>query len=352
MTLKETFVHAGPSAHSARGTIAACTRRSIIAATLLAISAGLAAGCVADASSTTGSPETGQLVFPLLQPGSQGELYHLANATFDVVGSNGVTIVDGGGNQSQVGVTLAPGTFSVTLRDGWTLEKSVNGGETFAPVSALLGSPNPNSFRVLANQPVLVSFDFLIRDINGTLMIRLGVINRPRELAGGMVIEHATDGLAAYAQPENQRLDFAIFYTLAAFQSETLLDGTKQHVYTAGAIGTPGPTSAMETPVATEFYNDQVGTLAGPIAADLTANFLQYIVAAKPDGTTELSGAIFGQETELDFEPSPIDATTMPTIGPDGFPNDEFFYDSGVPFQLTSAQGTMSGILRLRHLVP
>jgi len=117
MTLKETFVHAGPSAHSARGTIAACTRRSIIAATLLAISAGLAAGCVADASSTTGSPETGQLVFPLLQPGSQGELYHLANATFDVVGSNGVTIVDGGGNQSQVGVTLAPGTFSVTLRD-------------------------------------------------------------------------------------------------------------------------------------------------------------------------------------------------------------------------------------------
>jgi len=29
-----------------------------------------------------------------------------------------------------------------------------------------------------------------------------------------------------------------------------------------------------------------------------------------------------------------------------------FFYDSTLPFTLTEAAGTMSGLLRMRHLVP
>jgi hypothetical protein len=87
------------------------------------------------------------------------------------------------------------------------------------------------------------------------------------------------------------------------------------------------------------------------IATDLTGEFLQYTVAAKPDGKVELSGFLAGAQTELDFDPSPIDVT-IPAIGSDGFPNDEFFYDSGVPFTLNSPQGMMTGTLRMRHIVP
>jgi hypothetical protein len=348
MTPNESLSHAGLSARPARTTISARTPLAFIAAALLAISAPLAAGCATDAE----QPATGELVFPLTQAGSHGELYRLTNAMFDITGANGGQTVDGSGNQHEVSVTLAPGNFSVALRDGWSLEVSTDGGTSYAAVSALLGSPNPNAFRVLANQPVIASFDFLIRNTSGDLEITLGVITHPRELAGGMIIDHATGGLTAYAEPENQRLDFAIFYALAELQSATLPDGTKQHIYTAGAVGVLGPSAPLETPIATEFYNDRVGALSGPIATELTAGVMQYTVAAKPDGTVELSGAVFGGNTELDFQPSPIDAISMPTIGSDGFPNDEFFYDSGVPFTLISAQGTLSGTLRLRHLVP
>lgn len=351
MSLYEALFHTEPSTCRTRVTAAVRTPRSIIAAAVLAISAPLAAGCVAGMD-VPQTGDTGELIFPLTQTGSQGELYHLANAVFDISGADGVTTIDGGGNEKQISVDLAPGLFSVSLRDGWVLEKSTDGGTRFAPVSALLGSANPHAFRVLANQPLLVNFDFLIRNTNGTLMIRLGVIPDPRELAGGMVVRQASDGLAAYAQPENRNLDFAIYYTLAAFESQTLADGTKQHIYSAGQFGVLGPNEPEDSPVATEFYNDRVGLLSALMARDLTGGFLQYTVAAKPDGKVELSGSVAGLETELDFEPSSIDDISSPAIGSDGFPNDEFFYDSGVPFTLTSAQGTMTGTLRMRHIVP
>jgi hypothetical protein len=331
---------------------------SIVATAWLALVAPLAAGCFAEAApggdDSSDSP-TGELVMPLLQPGTHGELFHLGNAIFDVTDQGGaLTTVDGSGNQSSVTLPLPPGLASVSLRDGWTLERSTDGGATYQPVSALLGSVNPAGLRVLANQPAIVQFSFLIRDISGTLRVTLGVVPDPRELAGGVVIATATDGLAGYALPGNNRMDFAIFFQLATLQSVTLGDGTKQHVYTAGIVsgGVPGPNPPTDTPIATEFYNDTLGIMAGPIAHDLAAIFLQYTVAAKPDGTFELSGEIDGATTSIVFAPSPIDAVTSPTLGPDGFPNDEFFYDSGVPFTLTSAQGTMSGTLRMRHLVP
>ncbi|TMQ18637.1 MAG: hypothetical protein E6J90_19835 [Deltaproteobacteria bacterium] len=169
-----------------------------------------------------------------------------------------------------------------------------------------------------------------------------------------MVVETATDGLAGYAQPGNNRMDFAIFFQLAKLQSVTLGDGTRQHVYTAGlgSGGVPGPNPPTDTPIATEFYNDHLGIMAGQIARDLAAVFLTYTVAARPDGSFELSGELDGLTSTLVFVPSAIDPVSSPTLGADGFPNDGFFYDSGVPFTLNSAIGTMSGTLRMRHLVP
>lgn len=319
----------------------------LFAAAALAVAAPLA-GCTTDST-----PETGQLFVQLTQPGPHGEIYHLSNAIFDCLHleSGATTTVDASGPDTEVDVSLAPGLVDVTLRDGWTLEKSTDGGASFQPVSALLGSANPSVIRVLANQPAFMQFAFLIRQTNGTLGITLGVVPNPRELAGGIQVDTATDDLAPYAVGAARSFDFGWFFNLFSLESVTLDDGTKQHVYTAfGQQGSLGPVPLPTAALGVEFYNDSVGTQAGPIARELTGGFLTYTVAAKPDGTVELSGSLSGGATDIEFGPGTITAV-IPTIGADGFPNDEFFYDSEINFTQTSLQGTMTGILRVRQLL-
>ena len=321
---------------------------SFVAAAALA-AAPFASGCATGAAP---EPETGDLIVSLTQPGPHGEIYHLANATFDIVSiDNGATTtVDGSSFDAQLNVSVAPGLVNVSLRDGWALEKSTDGGATFLPVSALLGSPNPNIVRILANQLAFMEFAFVIRTSNGTLGITLGVVTNPRELGGGVLIQTATDGLAAYLTSDRS-FDFGLFFNLFSLESVTLEDGTKQHVYTAfGQQGSFGPVPLPTAALAGEFYNDAVGIYSGPIERELTGGFLTYTVAGHPDGTIDLSGQLLGGATDIEFGPSPIDVV-IPTIGPDGFPTDQFFYNSNVPFTQTSAQGTATGILRIRQFL-
>ena len=219
-------------------------------------------------------------------------------------------------------------------------------------MSALLGSINPGNVRILANQPAFVRFDFLIRETNGMLQISLGVIPDPRELAGGLIVQTASDGLSGYTGPGNTNMDFAVFFQLSSLESVTLDDGTREHIYTAFSQGGSfGPIPQAQGAVAAEVYNDRIGLLAGPVAADLTGAFLTYTVAARPDGTVTVSGSLIGGFTDLEFAPDAIDAV-LPSIGPDGFPNDVFFYDSEAPFSMLTEFGQLTGILRIRHLVP
>jgi hypothetical protein len=296
-------------------------------------------------------PETGQLVVQLTQPGPHGEIFHLNHAIFDIVPANGIPLtVEGSGSDTQVVVELDPGIATVQLRAGWRLEKSSDGGATFEPVGALLGSLNPNTVRILANQPSFVGFDFLVREHNGTLAITLGIVAAPRELAGGFIVSTATGDLANYALAMNRLLDFAVFFNLATLESVILEDGSKARIYTAfGQQGSLGPVPLPTQAVAAEFYNDKIGTLQGPIADGLHAALLQYTVAAKPDGTVELSGQLSGISGLIEFGPHPIDAI-VPTLDADGFPNDEFFYDATQPFTLTTPTGSIAGTLRMRHI--
>jgi predicted small secreted protein len=330
-------------------TTAARTALSLLATLLLA--AVPVAGC-ATAPGDGEDPNTGELLLQLVQPGPHGEIYHLSNATFDIVdGTGATTTVTDSGISAQVKVSLPPGIARVTLRDGWTLEKSTDGGSTFAPVGALLGSLNPNIVRVLANNLVFVEFDFLIRETNGTLSLTLGIIANPRELGGGILIQTATDGLAQYAV-SNRTLDFGVFFNLLSLERQTLDDGTKQLVYTAfGQQGSFGPVPLPAQAVAGEFYNDRLGVFSGPIKTDLVGAFLTYTVAAKPDGTIQLNGTLAGGFNDFEFGPNAIDVV-VPTLDADGFPNDQFWYDSTLPFTLTGDQGTASGLFRMRHLPP
>ena len=77
-------------------------------------------------------------------------------------------------------------------------------------------------------------------------------------------------------------------------------------------------------------------------------------MAATPSGI-QLSGLISGGNndgfTEIDFGPDIINVD-VPTLDADGFPNDEFFYDSTLPFTQTSSIGTLTGTLRMRFVPP
>jgi hypothetical protein len=313
------------------------TSMSFITAISLAISAPLAGCIVHDAAPD--APDTGTLTLPLTQTGPHGEQFRLTNATFDIAGGSGFAQTVTSGLEDEIVLPVPPGPTTIQLRDGWALEQLASTG-AFVPIDALLGSANPAFVRMLASQPAVAEFDFLVRDVDGTLTIRLGVVTAPRELAGPMFPKQATGGLAAYA---STAMDFAIFFDLAALDRATLVDGSKQLTYTAG-------------PAALELYNDPIGTLAPLLKADQTGGFLQYTVTAKPDGTIELAGSMSGATSVLSFGPHAIDLAPPPLDG-DGFPADAFFLDFSLPFTLDAtatdgAAGTLSGILRPRHLLP
>src|SRR5262249_50764252 len=84
------------------------------------------------------------LELPLLITASDGTIFRLSNATFELTAPDGtIQTIDGNVDQPSVTATLTPATYSVRLRPGWVLQRSTDGGVTFADVSAILGSQNP-----------------------------------------------------------------------------------------------------------------------------------------------------------------------------------------------------------------
>ena len=172
-------------------------RTSMSFITALSLVASALAGCVVH-DPAPATPDTGTLTLPLTQTGPHGEQFRLTSASFDIAGGSGFAQTVTSGLESEIVLTVPPGPTTIQLRDGWSLQQLAASG-AFVPVDALLGSVNPAFARVLANQPAVAEFDFLVRSVDGTLTIRLGVVNTPRELAGPMFVRQADGGLAAYA---------------------------------------------------------------------------------------------------------------------------------------------------------
>jgi hypothetical protein len=298
----------------------------------LGLLAPFASGCT-----TTQDADTGTLELPLVQPGSDGAIYHLS-AEFQIEGPGSSIHFVATGNEPSVRLNLSPGLTNVTLLDNWALTRSTDGGGTFRPVSALLGSQNLQQVRVLANHTDQVVFQFLVRSPNGDLTVTFGVTDHPRELAGGMVIDQGADLFAGYRH--NVQVDFATYYRLVALDKDVLADGSKDRVFSSDAT-------------ATEFFNDGVGVLSGTVAPVLQGGILVWHLIARPDGAQEISG-------ELDSLVSPF---TVVTFGPhtfnfplpvddDGFVSDVFFNES-IPFSLEvfgNAPGRMNGTMRFRNI--
>lgn len=311
-------------------------RSSVLCLALsLAALALSATGC---ATASGSDSEVGTVVIPLQQTGADGALYHLS-AQFQVDGPSGTQIVDATGFDSSVTLTLPPGITNVTLLDGWTLERSVDLGGTYTPVSAVLGTLNPFAVRVLANFSDTLVFQFIVRQAVGQLTISFGVTLHPRELAGGIIIDAATGDFAPYA---GVRPDFAVYHD-ATTERVTLPDGTKQLVFSSGAL-------------AAEFFNDPHGLLTGTIGPSFTGGFVQYHFDAKPDGSQEIAGELDAFQAPfpvLTFGPHVLQFNRLP-LDADGFPTDVFINESAVPFTMDvffpSGEATLTGTLRFRSI--
>jgi hypothetical protein len=319
---------------------------ALVAALSLATVAPVVTGCA------TPDEEVGQgsIVMPLVQTGPDGASYHLTNAAFEIVGPGGAQVIDGSDLGSTLTVSLPPGITTIQLLDGWTLMRTPATGSIPEPVSALLGTANPFTLRVLANYTATVSFGFIVRSTSGEAEITFGVTTEPRELAGGVRISEATGELTPYmAGGPSSRADFAFYFKLRQLDSVILADGTKERAYFAG-IDEYDP-----TPVAAEFFNDAVGTLSNTVGPSLAGGYLEYHIGARPDGSIQFHGTFFGGSapfTTIDLGPYTLRASVP--LDADGFPADVFFHDDSVPFTMVtsfdSGDATMSGFLNLRHI--
>jgi hypothetical protein len=319
--------------------------RSLAFAALLACSlAPIAAGC----ATPDDVSDPGTIELSIVHPNPDGSSYVLADAAFEITSVAGTETVYWN-NPEPLQLALPPGLASVRLLDGWRLEKYERGGNVPQVLPAALGTVNPVDLRILAGVTASVDFGFIVRTGTGNITVDFGVLTDPRELAGGIRIETATGILAPYVEDvEASRLDFAFSFGLGRLESVVLPDGTKDHVYTAGSY------QYRETPFVADFYNDRIGILANEVGPALAAGLLEYHLAARPDGTIELSGGLWAWLGEVVLDIPPYTVTGVLPLGPDGFPADTFFHDGSVPFTMTvtlpSGDGTITGFLNLRHI--
>jgi len=129
--------------------------------------------------------EVGQLTLNLATISPAGVEYRLREAVFQIAGPEPTDVFgeDYPPDQARINIALASGNYEVTLGGTWYLEYSAD-FRPFAPISAVLSSPNPVSVRVITAQTAFVTFTFEVdeSDINfgpGQLSVGIDVQEQP-----------------------------------------------------------------------------------------------------------------------------------------------------------------------------
>jgi len=297
-----------------------CSRSLLLSSVLLATGA-LGAGCATDNAgdpSQAGAPTAIQV--PLLRQ-SGTNIYRL-NATFQVTQPDGSVItVDGTGDASVVTIQVSPGVDKIEILDGWTIERSTDGGQTFAPAKASLASARSVSLIVSANTTVFWEFDFIISDGTTTLSLGFGVFDAPSTLSLELVVTGAFGAFKGYT---NQEFTLSVPFVGTSF-TQIAADGSKERGWA------PGLTT-------TQLFGDKLGLLA-PVFAQFGGGFMNFTVAAHADGTEDLDGS---------YQASFREGGTFPTLtfaasqlfgrgtDADGFPIDAQLFGFGGGFVLTN----------------
>lgn len=103
---------------------------------------------------TVEQQEAGTLRLPLTAS-SDGKVYRLVGATFNITGTSTVTVTDTADETAEV--PLQAGSYTIKLAPGWTMERVDAPGTA---VAATLLSPNPLPFFMKKGEATLVRFQF------------------------------------------------------------------------------------------------------------------------------------------------------------------------------------------------
>jgi hypothetical protein len=265
------------------------------------------------------------LSIPLTQTGTSGALYHLT-ATFEISSADGsVQTVDGGGSDSAVTVNLLAGTHSVRVDDGWTLERSTDGGASFAAVPAFLAGNNPANVVVVPGHTVTLGLQFVVRETTGNLTINFGVIDPPRELVGKIQFTGASTEFSTYV---GSSMDFVIYFTPGDQSINYFYDGYYPYYYAYYRTYT---TSVN----AIELLNDGPG-LVKPLAGDLDGGTLSFTIRVHGNGQQEFFGDYSshkGSSPDLSFG---VSSSASFSGGAGNYPDDVPFTASGSSIQVVS----------------
>lgn len=103
-----------------------------------------------------------------LRAQANGITYRLSGAAFDVTGPESVTLsTDDASNASSLQHTLDAGSYSISLRDGWELQRQSPVDDEFDAVNAELVSPDPVSFNIVNLETTNIVYAF---ETDGTLV--------------------------------------------------------------------------------------------------------------------------------------------------------------------------------------
>ena len=247
----------------------------------------------------TTSDSAGTLQIPLVQSDGAGTQYRLS-ARFAVSGPDETLIVDGAIDAPAVTLALSPGAYTVTVLDGWHLERSVD-GQPFEPLVAQLGSLNPTPVTIAPGGSATVVFFFLI-DVgdHGNLTITFGVFPLDAQLIGTLRATDASDALAGYVEHPPT---FVLSYGRTFF-------GTRNIPLFLRVAG-----SSLDE---LRFTDDPLGLLAS--RGSISGGSLDYRIEVEPDESQVLlltyispDGALFLAATAFPLVPRlPVDPIGVP----------------------------------------
>jgi hypothetical protein len=154
---------------------------------LLSVTLPLAAAACSSATNgrDTGSESAvGTLSLPLSTP--TGSVFRLVHAVFEVTDDHGRNVLvetDASADAERLEVALSQGTYRVTLRDGWSLEK-MGADSVFTQVPAALLTQNPSSVTIIDHERTKLVYSFHVGETlvtfgEGELGVQIDVPDAP-----------------------------------------------------------------------------------------------------------------------------------------------------------------------------
>ena len=318
---------------------------TLLAAALALAALTTGAGCAlseaggdagGDGSAAGDALATGRIEMPLVAIDEDGAVYRLDDISLQLTGSTGSSVfVAAATDATSLAAPAHPGVVSVRLLQGWSMQRSLDGGASFSPIGAVVASLNPASVSVFANTSSALAFDFLVREASGTVNVRFAARKTTGQMNGVMYPQQATGALAPY---RHGQLSLSLFFSgsFIPFPQE----------------GLPS-LSLVSYTTALEFADDAFGVMSEQVAPQMSGYTLVLDVVSKVDGTQELGGSFTHNFTSyepiLTFGPAPLhqplasDEQGYPIAGA---------MAAQLPFtlELNDEEGSMmSGVLNLQY---